>query len=195
MHSCQVSQTPAPHETIDFFWEATFFFRVVSYSTAPLAMSPKLIFSDIDGTLVHIADDKLQRYGTLSEDGRVFRVAEESTGPALAVRPLPVSSTGTVAFISEKTLKLVAELRKKGHIFVLISGARSSTFMERLPYLPAADAYVTLFVEGRSVLCLFNMGKMIFCLFHHLFWILLPWEIQEYPLPHATTLKAETNGG
>lgn len=132
-------------------------------------MSPKLIFSDIDGTLVHIADDKLQRYGTLSEDGRLFRVAEESTGPALAVRPLPVSSTGTVAFISEKTLKLVAELRKKGHLFVLISGARSSTFMERLPYLPAADAYVTLFVEGRSVLCLFNMAKMIFCLFHHLF--------------------------
>lgn len=115
-------------------------------------MSPKLIFSDIDGTLVHIADDKLQRYGTLSEDGRVFRVAEDSTGP-VAVRPLPVSSTGTVAFISEKTLKLVAELRKKGHIFVLISGARSSTFMERLPYLPAADAYVTLFVEG--VFCFF----------------------------------------
>jgi len=106
-----------------------------------LAMSPKLIFSDIDGTLVHIADDKLQRYGTLSEDGRVFHLAEDSTGP-VAVRPLPVSSTGTVAFISEKTLKLVAELRKKGHIFVLISGARSSTFMERLPYLPAADAYV-----------------------------------------------------
>lgn len=122
-------------------------------------MSPKLIFSDIDGTLVHIADDKLQRYGMLSEDGRLFRVAEaeaeESTGPALAVRPLPVSSTGTVAFISEKTLKLVAELRKKGHIFVLISGARSSTFMERLPYLPAADAYVTLFVEGRSVFSVF----------------------------------------
>lgn len=159
-------------------------------------MSPKLIFSDIDGTLVHIADDKLQRYGTLSEDGRLFRVAEESTGPALAVRPLPVSSTGTVAFISEKTLKLVAELRKKGHIFVLISGARSSTFMERLPYLPAADAYVTLFVEGRSVLCLFNMAKMIFCLFHNLFLNpKKPWEIQEYPLPHATTLKAETNGG
>lgn len=151
-------------------------------------MSPKLIFSDIDGTLVHIADDKLQRYGMLSEDGRLFRVAEaeaeESTGPALAVRPLPVSSTGTVAFISEKTLKLVAELRKKGHIFVLISGARSSTFMERLPYLPAADAYVTLFVEGRSVFSVFFfvLEYLVRKVVHmnHCF-LYLAMGIQEYP--------------
>eukprot|EP00438_Fugacium_kawagutii_P021610 Skav212194 [mRNA] locus=scaffold754:597444:598430:- [translate_table: standard] len=102
-------------------------------------MPRKLIFSDIDGTLVHISDDALLRWGSLSEDGRSFKTTE---GSNIAIRPLPPSSTGTQAFISEKTLKLVAEIRRAGHLFVLISGARSSTFMERLPYLPAADAYV-----------------------------------------------------
>ena len=102
-------------------------------------MPKKLIFSDIDGTLVHISDDALLNWGTLSEDGRTF---ETKNGGPIAIRPLPPSSTGTQAFISEKTLQLVADLRRAGHLFVLISGARSSTFMERLPYLPAADAYV-----------------------------------------------------
>ena len=102
-------------------------------------MTKKLIFSDVDGTLVHIDDESLKRFGTLSEDGRTFESVE---GATVAVRPLPPSSTGTQAFISEKTLQLVADIRRSGHLFVLISGARSSTFMERLPYLPAADAYV-----------------------------------------------------
>ncbi|CAE7245764.1 unnamed protein product [Symbiodinium sp. CCMP2456] len=61
----------------------------------------------------------------------------------IEVRPLPPSSTGTLAFISERTLQLVAQIRQSGHLFVLISGARSSTVLERLPFLPAADAYVT----------------------------------------------------
>ena len=102
-------------------------------------MPKKLIFSDIDGTLVHIDDDALQRWGRVSEDGRVFTTA---VGGQISLRALPPSSTGTQAFISEQTLLLVSELRQAGHVFVLISGARSSTFLERLPYLPAADAYV-----------------------------------------------------
>lgn len=102
-------------------------------------MPRKLIFSDIDGTLVHISDDALLTWGTVSEDGHTF---DSRQGASIAIRPLPPSSTGTQAFISEKTLQLVSEIRRSGHLFVLISGARSSTFMERLPYLPAADAYV-----------------------------------------------------
>ena len=102
-------------------------------------MPQKVIFSDLDGTLLHIADDALQRHGTMSEDGRTFETVQ---GVNISVRPLPPSTTGTQAFISERTLQLVAEIRRSGHLFVLISGARSSTFMERLPYLPAADAYV-----------------------------------------------------
>lgn len=44
--------------------------------------------------------------------------------------------------ISAATLHLVAELRAKGALFVVISGARLSTLLMRLPYLPTADAYV-----------------------------------------------------
>eukprot|EP00933_Yihiella_yeosuensis_P007286 TRINITY_DN112245_c0_g1_i1.p1 TRINITY_DN112245_c0_g1~~TRINITY_DN112245_c0_g1_i1.p1 ORF type:complete len:344 (-),score=63.96 TRINITY_DN112245_c0_g1_i1:78-1109(-) len=98
----------------------------------------RIVFSDIDGTLVHLAPD-LVELGSLSADGQAFDTAE---GRSLAVRPLPPSSTGVQGYISEETLKLVAQLRRAGHIFVLISGARSSTCMERLPFLPAADAYV-----------------------------------------------------
>ena len=102
-------------------------------------MKRKLVFSDIDGTLVHIADDALERWGELSESGSSFSTRE---GQVIALRALPASSTGTQAFISERTLQLVSEIRQAGNLFVLISGARSSTVMERLPFLPAADAYV-----------------------------------------------------
>jgi hydroxymethylpyrimidine pyrophosphatase-like HAD family hydrolase len=44
--------------------------------------------------------------------------------------------------ISEHTLKLYAALRATGVVLVLISGARLATLMQRLPYLPAADALV-----------------------------------------------------
>jgi hypothetical protein len=44
--------------------------------------------------------------------------------------------------ISAKTLSLVDEIRNKNHVkFVLISGMRTSTLLQRLPYLPKADAY------------------------------------------------------
>ncbi|KXZ54955.1 hypothetical protein GPECTOR_3g123 [Gonium pectorale] len=44
--------------------------------------------------------------------------------------------------ISAATLHQVAQLRSRGCLFVVISGARLSTLLMRLPYLPAADAYV-----------------------------------------------------
>jgi len=81
----------------------------------------------------------LESLGSVTEDGLHF---ESAVGGVLAVRPLPPSSTGLQGYISERTLKLVAELRRLGHVFVLISGARSTTIFERLPFLPAADAYV-----------------------------------------------------
>eukprot|EP00930_Biecheleria_cincta_P071922 TRINITY_DN59371_c0_g1_i1.p1 TRINITY_DN59371_c0_g1~~TRINITY_DN59371_c0_g1_i1.p1 ORF type:complete len:338 (+),score=57.83 TRINITY_DN59371_c0_g1_i1:69-1082(+) len=100
-------------------------------------MGRRIIFSDIDGTLVHLERD-LEELGQLSADALEFAPAGRGS---LAIRPLPASSTGLQGFISERTLRLVAELRRAGHLVVLISGARSSTFMQRLPFLPAADAY------------------------------------------------------
>lgn len=56
-----------------------------------------------------------------------------------AVHPifaLPPSSTGMQGYISLETLQLVRELRRASTVFVIISGARYSTVIERLPYLP-----------------------------------------------------------
>mmetsp|Transcript_599 Transcript_599/g.1926 ORF Transcript_599/g.1926 Transcript_599/m.1926 type:complete len:420 (+) Transcript_599:589-1848(+) len=47
-----------------------------------------------------------------------------------------------VGYISKQTLFNIREIRKAGGYFVLVSGGRSSTCTQRLPYLPAADAYV-----------------------------------------------------
>lgn len=61
---------------------------------------------------------------------------------AQAVLAMPPSSTGLLGYISLETLKLVDQLRSAGHKYVLISGARYSTILERIPFLPKADAYV-----------------------------------------------------
>lgn len=56
---------------------------------------------------------------------------------------LPRSSTGQQGYISVKALKMLQQLRESGAKVVIVTGARSSTLMERLPYLPAADAVVS----------------------------------------------------
>lgn len=44
--------------------------------------------------------------------------------------------------ISAATIHKVAKLREHGVKFVVITGARLSTLLMRLPYLPAGDAFV-----------------------------------------------------
>lgn len=56
---------------------------------------------------------------------------------------LPVSSTGQRGYISTRSLELLSAARDAGIKVVLISGARTSTVLERLPCLPLADAVVT----------------------------------------------------
>lgn len=84
-----------------------------------------ICFSDIDGTLVHYEDHQL---------------AEVDPDNLLL---LPRSSTGLQGVISKNTLDKIAALRSAGIVFVLVSGARTTTIMARLPFLPASDAYVT----------------------------------------------------
>ena len=85
----------------------------------------KIVFSDLDGTLIHYpnpAESKRENKGELLE--------------------FPKSSTGLVGVISAKTLSLVDEIRNQNNVkFVLVSGMRTSTLLQRLPYLPRADAY------------------------------------------------------
>lgn len=85
-----------------------------------------ICFSDIDGTLVHYCDHPSELC--------------ELTGDIIH---LPQSTTGKTGFLSHLTLQRVAELRKAGTLFVLLTGARTSTLLQRLPYLPAADAFAS----------------------------------------------------
>lgn len=82
------------------------------------------VFADCDGTLVHYPD-KIPS----SED-------------ATHLLMLPPSSTGMRGIISHETLSLVQEIRQRGSAkMIIVSGMRSSTLFNRLPFLPRADAY------------------------------------------------------
>ena len=108
--------------------------------------STDLVFSDIDGTCVHydlkascsINNELEEIKGILGAEHAVF----EDGRHADIVR-LPTSSSGSTGAISVASLKLYAALRNQGRKkVILISGCRMSTMMQRLPYLPKADAYV-----------------------------------------------------
>jgi hypothetical protein len=89
--------------------------------------NPKIIFSDVDGTLVHYPDTA----ESPSEDGNRLLL-------------LPPSSTGMKGVISSKTLQLCQNIRRQSNAkFIIISGMRTQTFIKRLPFLPKADAYAT----------------------------------------------------
>lgn len=67
----------------------------------------------------------------------------EADAPGMPeVISLPASATGRKARISVETINLAAKVRASGARLVLVSGTRYSTFVNRLPFLPRADAYV-----------------------------------------------------
>ena len=84
-----------------------------------------IVFSDVDGTLVHYPKNLDDQIGD----------------PGNRIMKLPPSSTGMRGIISSETLRKCQELRRRGKKLVLISGMRSTTMWERLAYLPRADAY------------------------------------------------------
>lgn len=91
------------------------------------ANSTNIIFSDIDGTLIHYP----KHIHDLSEPGN-------------KILYLPPSTTGMKGIISSKTLKLCQEIRRHGNSkLVLVSGMRTETLIKRLPFLPKADAYAS----------------------------------------------------
>ena len=97
-----------------------------SMMTSPSSSCKMAVFSDIDGTLVHYPP--------------AHHVMQQDTNDLLY---LPPSKTGQRGVISFKTLRLCQQLRNEGVPFVLVTGARSTTLFQRLPYLPRADAYVS----------------------------------------------------
>jgi len=100
--------------------------RETTMSTTSNTDDIRIVFSDVDGTLVHYPED--------------FNDETEEAGNRIL--KLPPSATGMQGIISSRTIVYCRELRQKQKL-VLISGMRTSTLLKRLPYLPRADAYCT----------------------------------------------------
>ena len=110
-------------------------------TSSPMSTYKHVVFSDVDGTLVHYPDN-IQK----------GNAGNEETDTELLY--LPPSKSGSRGVISTRTLKLCHQLRYRnaseeqqrisngGVPFVLVSGMRTTTLFQRLPYLPRADAYV-----------------------------------------------------
>jgi len=56
---------------------------------------------------------------------------------------LPPNSKGVQGIISLTALTAFSSLRNRSSMTVLVTGARTSTMLQRLPFLPKADAYVS----------------------------------------------------
>jgi hypothetical protein len=101
----------------------------------------KIVFSDVDGTLLHYpsldhSDDK----GSNNNDGDSDGNNDDDDDNEIL--RLPPSSTGLVGIISSRSLQQCQEIRRvHGCKLVLVSGMRTSTLLQRLPFLPKADAY------------------------------------------------------
>lgn len=110
--------------------------------------TPRLttIFSDIDGTIVHydaklkkqgyelvkIVEDEEKKSSNKQYDTRIHIWRHIETNSLIETIPVPSATLGG-GFISTKTLKLVKEMREKhGVNYVLITGARTSTFLSRV---------------------------------------------------------------
>ncbi|KAL3893568.1 MAG: hypothetical protein SGARI_008088, partial [Bacillariaceae sp.] len=93
----------------------------------------KVIFSDIDGSLLHYpTEEEILEDSSSNDDDGDYQILK-----------LPPSATGMRGIISAETLRRCQEIRNKGVKLVLISGMRTSTLLGRLSYLPKADAYCT----------------------------------------------------
>jgi hypothetical protein len=115
--------------------------------------STRIVFSDIDGTLIHYPDHPPSALLPTSaleikeDEGRV----NQNNNNNNSLLALPPSSTGMRAVISTQTLRLCQQIRRcqrpttttttTGTKLVLVSGMRTTTLLNRLPYLPRADAY------------------------------------------------------
>lgn len=120
-HSAQAFLTWAPPIRSSHAW------RLGAAVAAADLEQLKIVFSDVDGALIHYPNGE-------DED-------DSCVDPANRILTLPPSATGMTGVISSLTLQSCRALRKTGVKLVLVSGMRTSTLLNRLPYLPKADAY------------------------------------------------------
>lgn len=104
-------------------------------------MAPvRVLFSDLDGTLAHYEKD-MKEYASIvgepAKDGSVT-IEYNQLGVQRECAVLGSLSSST-AYMSHETTRLVQHLRAAGVLIVIITGARSSTYLGRRAALPAAD--------------------------------------------------------
>jgi hypothetical protein len=103
----------------------------------------KILFSDLDGTCIHYDHEGLDISPHIDPRTGMYPCSIPDQPILLtSLLKLPPSSSGAVGVISFKTLQLYATLRSMGIRLILISGGRLSTIMQRLPFLPNADAII-----------------------------------------------------
>lgn len=102
-----------------------------------------VVFSDIDGTCVHYdMNETLVAFTGEGLEHLGLERAQFPDGNSAWVIALPESSSGSRGIISLDTLAKYETLRSLGKKVVLVSGCRFATLLQRLAYLPRADAYV-----------------------------------------------------
>jgi len=101
--------------------------QCIDNSTSPNLLQA-FVVSDVDGSLVHYSN--------------ISTTTLDNNQQSLLF--LPPSSTGLQAHISIETLRLCQQLRRtRGTFLVLVSGMRTKTLFQRLPFLPRAHAYAS----------------------------------------------------
>lgn len=102
--------------------------------------APQVLFSDIDGTIVHYPKEfnEYAEIVTENEQNGTAKIRYKLTGEERDCVVLS-SMTGGKSYLSQNTIDLIARAREIGLCFVLITGARTSTYISRRPLLPKAD--------------------------------------------------------
>lgn len=100
----------------------------------------KVLFSDLDGTLVHYPKEILEYADVSSVDPTTNMVTITYRHSGISRECVTLTSkTGGSSYMSLRTKELIAELRATGVVFVIITGARTSTYIARRPFLPPAN--------------------------------------------------------
>jgi len=103
-------------------------------------MKQKIIFCDIEGTILHYKKH-FQSYAEIIDEDQSLGKAvyrDIKNGEERLCKMFNSLSSGP-AYISELTLTLVSDLREKGYIFALISGLGRESLQKRLEILPKSD--------------------------------------------------------
>lgn len=100
-----------------------------------------LVFSDVDGALVHYHDHLEEFAEVVRDNGEIASIVYHESGEKCECKVLP-SLTGSNGYISHKTLELVDKIQQQGVTFVIITSQNSAYYLTRRHLLPIADSEI-----------------------------------------------------